>query len=145
MARSAGTQGASRSVPSGYSIAAPFKGAGKGSAPDLIRKSMAQHERPSAVILNMASRYIPTPDNLTQEEVDSFTSLVHGSLEAKDVRSGDGTLKNVLVMVVNKLNDLPAWFYLQNPNVKTISINTPSKEERELLVKGDNFETFFEK
>ena len=29
------------------------------------------------------------------------------------------------------------------PNVKTITLRTPEKEERELLVKGDNFPTFF--
>ena len=46
-------------------------------------------------------------------------------------------------MIVNKVNDVPAWFYLDNPNVKTVSIGTPSKEEREWLVKGENFASFF--
>jgi len=61
----------------------------------------------------------------------------------KDVRTQDGTLKNLVVMIVNKVNDVPAWFYLDNPNVKTVSIGTPSKEEREWLVKGENFASFF--
>ena len=97
----------------------------------------------TAIIMNLASRYIISPDNVDQAEVDSFTNLLLASLEGKDVRSEAGTLKNIVVMIVNKVNDVPAWFYLDNPNVKTVSISTPSKEEREALVKGENFASFF--
>lgn len=47
------------------------------------------------------------------------------------------------MLLINKINDLPAWFYLDNPNVKNILLKTPSKEEREALVKGANFPSFF--
>ena len=77
--------------------------------------------------MNLASRYITSPDNIDQSEVDSFTNLLLASMEGKDVRTPDGTLKNLVVMIVNKVNDVPAWFYLDNPNVKTVSIGTPSK------------------
>ena len=33
---------------------------------------------------------------------------------------------------------------MQNPNVKTISLDTPAKEEREALVTGPNFPSFFD-
>jgi hypothetical protein len=46
-------------------------------------------------------------------------------------------------MIVNKLNDIPVWFYHDNPNAKTIMLSVPSKEEREALVKGKNFSSFF--
>lgn len=36
------------------------------------------------------------------------------------------------------------WFYHDNPNVKTITLPTPSKEERENFVKGPNFATFLQ-
>lgn len=66
------------------------------------------------------------------------------SLEAKDVKTVcNGILKNLLVLITNKSNDVPAWFYLQNPNVKMITLSAPSKEEREALVKGPNFPSFF--
>lgn len=52
-------------------------------------------------------------------------------------------MKNIVVMIVNKVNDIPAWFYLDNPNVKIITIGTPSKEAREALIKGENFASFF--
>ena len=80
---------------------------------------------------------------MEQSEVDSFTVLMQASLEGKDVKTEQGILKNLVILIVNKINDIPAWFYLDNPNVKTITLRTPEKEERELLVKGDNFPTFF--
>lgn len=85
--------------------------------------------------MDFASRYIITPEHMEQPAVDSFTVLLQASLE---------TLKNLLVLVVNKVNDLPAWFYLQNPNVKIITLGFPTKEERENYVKGErNFPSFF--
>lgn len=127
-------------------VEAQFKSAQRDSAPQYIRQLLSQTDTPSVVIMNMASRYIPSPDNLVQEEVDAYSALIKASLDAKEVRC-DGTtiLKNLLVIVANKVNDLPAWFYLQNPNVKTISIGPPSTEERELLVKGNNFSNFFDR
>jgi len=127
-------------------VEAQFKSAQRDSAPQYIRQILAQTDVPSVVIMNMASRYIPSPDNLVQEEVDAYSALIKASLEAKEVRcEGTTILKNLLVIVANKVNDLPAWFYLQNPNVKTISIGPPSIEERELLVKGNNFASFFDR
>jgi len=80
---------------------------------------------------------------MDQSEVDSLTVLLQASIEAKDVKTEQGVLKNLLIMIVNKVNDLPAWFYLQNPNVKIVTLGTPTKEERESLVKGNNFPSFF--
>ena len=125
-------------------IEEPFKSAGKGSASWLIREAISQSSEPTVVIMNLASRYIPSPDNLTQDEVDSFSLLLKASLDAKEVRGTDGiTRKNILIIIANKINDLPAWFYLQNPNVKSISIGPPSTEERDYLIRGDNFPSFF--
>lgn len=123
-------------------IRSDFKGKAN-SATSLVRTAVNQNKQPVAIVMNLASRYITSPDNIDQSEVDSFTNLLLASMEGKDVRTPDGTLKNLVVMIVNKVNDVPAWFYLDNPNVKTVSIGTPSKEEREQLIKGENFASFF--
>jgi energy-coupling factor transporter ATP-binding protein EcfA2 len=113
------------------------------SAASLARKAVSQNKMPAAVIMTLASRYIVSPDNLTQGELNSFTNLLLASLEGKDVRTDNGILKNIIIMIVNKLNDIPVWFYHDNPNVKAISLGVPSHQERELLVKGENFPSFF--
>jgi len=126
------------------SIRADFRGrSNNNNAAKLVRTALSQNAEATAVIMNFASRYIVSPDHLEQPEVDSFTLLLQASMEGKDVRTEQGILKNLLIMIVNKLNDLPTWFYLQNPNVKAIAIGTPTKEEREALVKGANFPSFF--
>jgi len=122
-------------------IKAEFKG--KNSAADMVKVALIQNEQSTAIVMNLASRYIPSPDNLEQCEVDSFTALLLATMDGKDVKTEQGMLKNILIMVVNKINDIPVWFYHDNPNVKAISLSTPSKEEREQLVKGPNFATFF--
>lgn len=126
----------------GQFIRSEFKGKNN-SATSIVRAAVRQNKEPVAIVMNLASRYITSPDNVDQSEVDSFTNLLLASMEGKDVRTENGMLKNLVVMIVNKVNDVPAWFYLYNPNVKTINIGTPSKEEREVLIKGENFETFF--
>lgn len=120
-----------------------FKASFRRCAPEMIRKAVSQSQTPTVIIMNFASRYIPTPNNITQEEVDSFTILLRAIMDAKDVRTEVGTLKNLLIMLVNKTNDIPAWFYLDNPNAKVITLPTPTAEERSMLVKGDNFSAFF--
>ena len=52
--------------------------------------------------------------------------------------------KNLLIMLVDKTNDLPAWFCLNNPNVKILHLTTPSTEERNAFVKGETFRSFFQ-
>lgn len=32
-----------------------------------------------------------------------------------------------MVLIADKINDIPAWFYVNNPNVKTIIIPKPDK------------------
>ena len=117
---------------------------GKAGAASLAKIAVGQTEEACAIVFDFASRYIVSPDRMEQEEVNSFTMLLKASLDARDVKTDQGILKNLIVIIVNKLNDLPAWFYLQNPNVKTITLDTPAKEERELLVKGSNFPSFFD-
>ena len=124
-------------------IRADFKGR-NGTASTLIREAMTQNKEATVVVMDFASRYISSPTNMEQSEIDAFTVLLQASMESKDVKTEDyGMLKNLVVILANKVNDIPAWFYLDNPNVKTILLRTPSKEEREQLVKGDNFPTFF--
>lgn len=117
---------------------------GKNGAAAMTSLAVAQSNEACVIVFDFASRYIVSPERLEQAEVDSYTMLLQASMNAKDVRTDHGILKNLIIIIANKLNDLPAWFYLQNPNVKSISLDTPTKEEREALVKGENFPSFFD-
>lgn len=125
--------------------AIPAEFVGKnGTAATYVDAAMTQTESPTVILMDFASRYIPDPSNLRQPEVEGFTILQQTSLVAGQVHTPDGFLNNMLVLLVNKLNDIPAWFYLTNPNVKAITIPTPTKEERASIIKGDRFRSFFD-
>jgi len=132
----------SGAAPAENRICSDFKGNHQ-SSPVLIRRAVSQSEIPAAVIMDYASRYIRTPALLDQEEVDSFTRLTQCTLDSMEVRCSPQPLKNNVTLIVNRISDLPAWFYLDNPNIKAIQIGAPSKEEREELITGDNFRSFF--
>ena len=93
--------------------------------------------------MNFASRCIASPERLQQPEVDSFTALLQAVMDSAEVRTDGGKLRNLLILAVNKSNDIPAWFYLDNPNEKTITIGTPTRDERLEFVSGGNFPAFF--
>jgi len=123
-------------------ISARFKDQ-RHTAATYISNAIKQKNEATVVVMNFASRYIQNPTMMQQNEIDSFTMLLQSSLEGQNVRTEKGILKNIIVLLVNKINDLPTWFYLENPNTKTILLSTPTKEEREQLVKGKNFRSFF--
>lgn len=115
------------------------------SASEAIRLALTQNKEATVIIMGQASRYIISPTQVMLDDVNAFASIVKSSMNAKEVTVDGEKLKNIVIFIVNKVNDIPSWFYLDNPNVKTIVIETPSMEERENFVKGVNFKTFFNK
>ena len=97
-----------------------------------IRQAMidANREKPIAVVMSFASRYISSPTTLEASENKMFLNMLFGSLNAAKVKGQF----NTLIMVVEKFNDLPAWFYYNNPNVRTISIPNPDKDVRTVFI-----------
>lgn len=88
-----------------------------------------------AFVMGFASRYCSSPDIMDVEERNIFINLLYGSLNAQPVYIPEqGLKKNLLFLIVEKLNDLPAWFYINNPYEETISILHPDKDVRELFI-----------
>lgn len=107
-----------------------------GTATELIRKSMANINRPTAVIVDLANTMTVSPDNLSDEELEYFTRLMLATrtptqaLSMKDKRP----LTNLLFLIVEKVNDIPTWFYLNNPYVRTLTISRPDKDVRTAVI-----------
>lgn len=99
-------------------------------ATDSIRKAMANTIRPTAVIFDLANTIAGSPDNLSDEEIEHFTKLMLASrspAQALSMRDKQ-PLTNLLFLIVEKVNDIPTWFYLNNPYVRTLTISRPEKE-----------------
>ncbi len=93
----------------------------------------ADREKPVCVVMSFASRYISSPTTLEASENKMFLNLLFASLNASKINDQF----NTLIMVVEKFNDLPAWFFYNNPNVRTISIPNPDKDIRTIFVEKE--------
>ena len=125
-------------------IPAEFKGNKANTAPNIIRRAMTQQKSATATVMELASHYIVNPERMDQHDVNSFNLLMQSALSAATVRTPMGRRQNLLIILVNKLNDLPAWFYLNNPVCKVINLEAPDREERKRLISGSAFASFFD-
>lgn len=105
-------------------------------ATELIRKTMANTIRPTAIVIDLANTIAPSPDNLSDEEIEYYTRLMLASrtpTQALSMRDKQ-PLTNLLFLIVEKVNDVPTWFYLNNPYVRTLTISRPEKEVRAAVI-----------
>ena len=107
-----------------------------------IRKTMANSIRPTAIIVDLANTMATSPDNLSEEEIEYYTRLMLASKQPTQALSmiGKKPLTNLLFLIVEKVNDIPTWFYLNNPYVRTLTIARPEKEIRDAVINA-RFET----
>lgn len=96
-----------------------------------VPQSGGDGARPTAVVVDMASRLIASPPHAEEEESVFFMHLYEATMEAVRV---DGRNRNTLVLIVNNLRDLPEWFISFNPNLRSIAIPRPDRECRQLFV-----------
>lgn len=107
-----------------------------GTAMELIRKTMSNTVRPTAVVVDLANTIAASPDNLSDEEIEHYTRLMLASKKPTQALSmrDKQPLTNLLFLIVEKVNDLPTWFYLNNPYVRTLTISRPEKEVRTAVI-----------
>lgn len=85
-------------------------------------------------IIENASQLLAGPLNLQPAERTAFLRLLKASSESRLVSvSGEGSrraVQNTLLLLCDKLTDLPAWLYFNNPFAGSIEIETPKGQER---------------
>ena len=89
---------------------------------EAIKLALTQNKEATVIIMGQASRYIISPTQVMLDDVNAIASVIKSSMNAKEVTVNGEKLKNIVIFIVNKVNDIPSWFYLDNPNVKTIVI-----------------------
>ncbi|MDD3642529.1 MAG: AAA family ATPase, partial [Candidatus Krumholzibacteria bacterium] len=95
-----------------------------------VREAAANDTVPLAVVFDFASRLLAGPSGLSLDERSGFVTLIKGAEEAACVENDGKILQNQILLICDKLNDLPAWVYLNNPLVGSIQIDPPSDDER---------------
>lgn len=105
-------------------------------AADFIRTAVQNKEKSVAVVMMSASRYVISADSLSDSEKDFYSKLMMASLKKTQVKQGDRFINNVMLFVADKVNDIPAWFYIDNPMVKAINISEPDKASRRMFIES---------
>lgn len=103
-------------------------------AADVIRTALSNKKGPTAVVLMYASRYIANYQHLSEDERDFYSKLLLSSLKKTQVKTEESFKNNLLFIAAEKANDIPAWFYLENPMVKTVTIGEPDKNARKMFI-----------
>ena len=104
--------------------------------------ALTNREIPCAFVFDFASRLTASPDRLSRQEQGLFTHILKASLESREVVSDKGRWNNVLIMVCEKINDLPAFLYLNNPRSRSIFLNQPGVSERSRFIRS-NYPSFY--
>ncbi|MCR5734340.1 MAG: AAA family ATPase [Lachnospiraceae bacterium] len=111
-------------------------------ASHIIGLLMINSTEPIATVVSFSSRMSARPDDLDINERMTFMHFEEGALNAKKIRvenvsgMGPGVLSNQLFMIADKLNDLPAWYYLSHPSLKNIEIPRPDYRMRGFIIDG---------
>ncbi len=82
-------------------------------------------------VLNFASRL----DACNLREAESNTMFLNLMAATTSVQTSQ-LFCNSLIMIVDKYNDIPAWVYLNNPNIRTVSVCVPDRSIRRLYLEN---------
>jgi ATP-dependent Clp protease ATP-binding subunit ClpA len=98
----------------------------------LYRELMGNSSALFAGIFNFASRLTSNPNSLEDEAKPLFLRLIKAAQESR-VWPEKERKRNILIFLCDKLNDIPAWMFLENPLTKGIEILEPNREERQVF------------
>lgn len=90
-----------------------------------------------ALVFEFANTFAMEPDHLSEDENANYIKLMQSSLRpVTAIGSRGGYLRNIVFLMVEKANDIPAWFYLNNPQVKVLSVTKPEKGVRQEIIRS---------
>ncbi len=101
--------------------------------------SMARfNQAPIAVLADFSSRYVVRPDFQTNDEHQRFTDSLILSLDVESRPCGteSKTLFNPILWIADREGDLPAWFVLGNPRLRSITVPVPDRSTRQIVAKS---------
>jgi ATP-dependent Clp protease ATP-binding subunit ClpA len=109
----------------------------------LYREMMGKSTALFAGIFNFASRLTSNPNSLEDEAKPMFLKLIKAAQESRIWPEKDRK-RNILIFLCDKLNDIPAWMFLENPLTKGIEILEPNREERQIFFRERKKQFFCE-
>lgn len=105
---------------------------------NIIFKNLTNKNRKIAFVLNWAD-YLFSANGFSEDERQNLTLLSKAIKDKKVDYLTSDVNESTVILVTNKLAMFPISFYQGNPEVSTITLSRPDREEREkLLIKIEN-------
>ena len=98
---------------------------------DVVVEGVESGQKNYVFVLNLASRLEECNSNPAASN-KMFMNLLDATTEYQDGTKGC----NTIIMIVDKYNDIPAWLYMNNSNIRTITICAPDRDIRKMYVKS---------
>ncbi|EDP73822.1 AAA family ATPase [Hydrogenivirga sp. 128-5-R1-1] len=101
---------------------------------EIIKKFIKNEKYPVALIINYASRI----EEIAEGDFKTFLFKIFKDAvdpKAKKVRTENGAKYNLIFHLLDKEGDIPSWFYVDKPKIKSILIQKPDILVRKEAVK----------
>jgi len=135
-------QGSTCSSPPTSLPRAETPGARRSNAPVDLERTVTRISRvleniqvPSAFVFNFASRMVCMPDRLSSAEKSLLTKFLKASQLSREVVRPEGRWNNLMVLICEKLNDLPTFLYMNNPRARSIHLELPDRTDRARFIR----------
>ena len=100
----------------------------------IIKAALGNTELPCVFVLDLSFLLHSDAGRLDEYEIERWGDLFITSLEEKyAIYEEEEPLNNLLILITDKINDIPTWFYLNNSQCKVIHISKPDKNIRKAL------------
>jgi ATP-dependent Clp protease ATP-binding subunit ClpA len=111
---------------------------------DLMKRLTRQREAYAALLLDFASRLVRHPDHMDAAEHRFFLAAERLAVHAMPVvirggeqgESGGKPRFNPVLWLLNRPQDLPSWFALDNAKVETLNVALPDFETRQAAARS---------
>lgn len=93
-------------------------------------KLLANRRIPCAIVADFSSRWLGSPGNLGAAERALFLRVLKANLASREVLRADLRWQNSLILICDRVNDLPPFLYLHNPRARILTLDKPDTAAR---------------
>lgn len=100
---------------------------------ETTRQLLRQNSVSCAVVLHFADKLVSGADHLNPDDLPILVRL-RQAMEGGVYATGQTGLRNSLVVVANRVTDIPTWLYVDNPRIDLVQVSRPTARERRELI-----------
>ena len=107
-----------------------------------IRQALNDQADSTVVIIQMAGQIISSAEHLDPEEIEYLSTLMLAANEAGTGAADNPEMwaNNLVILIANKVQELPTWFYRYSPYCKVLTIGYPRESIRKMLIESHKYE-----